>query len=710
MPTITAAAGGGNWSSGATWVGGVVPTAADDVVLNGSSGNVTIDVASVCRSLNCTGYAGTLTHAAVTLTIGDGTPGTGNVALRLVSSMTYTLANVVASALTFASTSSTQQTVDFGGKTHGNLTFSGSTGNWAITSAMTQDATASVTQSGGTVQYDGANNNAGLSHSIGVIQSSGNVAKSFVFGAATVTLRRSTAATVCNIPNNANNSVSAASATFVMAASSTGLIVYRFTMPSATVIGNLIMNSQGECQITTRNTFGTITRNGNAVPHDQINFPYGTTTTITGALNIIGAGPNHRVTAWPDNNALPSTLVIAGATLNCQHVDWQDIRFDNGGSSLDLSAHVGGSGDAGGNSIINGGTLTFTAATTQTWAGGAGNWSDPAKWTSRVPLPQDDVVINSTFSGETIQRDRKFSGRNLTVTGSGAFTLNANVYECYFGGSVTLRSSMSLTKSAGCDWLFCPRSDATLSTAGANVGVFINIQSGNGGNMIFADGANIAASVLQRSGTITIPAGASVTWFDYTSNANTVGAECKLVVAGTLRLTKTSGQLITMTSGPAFTSFEDRGGQIRATATAAGVKTINTGGLAWPDVAVAPNAAGSLAISGGGSFPRLPGPWAAGTATITLASGSTTVVRSPGRDRLNNGSNVLTLRSATGGSQATISKANGQLDADYLSLQDVAFSGGAVFSVGANSTNGGNNSGASFLAARDWSPQSLMVA
>ena len=77
MSTITAMVGGGNWSSPGTWSGGVVPTAADDVILANVSGNVTIDTsAAVCRSLDCQAsgnYAGTLTLATVSLSIGTTT-------------------------------------------------------------------------------------------------------------------------------------------------------------------------------------------------------------------------------------------------------------------------------------------------------------------------------------------------------------------------------------------------------------------------------------------------------------------------------------------------------------------------------------------------------------------------------------------------------------------------------------------------------------
>src|SRR3989344_5457651 len=188
--TRTIANGGGNWTANGTWVEGAAPTAADDVVATGTSGNVTIDAGAVARSVNLTSYVGTLTHTAgVTLTIGDATAGASSVALKLVSGMTYTLGSVTTSAISFISTSTTQQTVDYGGKNAGNITFNASSnGNWAMTSGITTDATATVTLTKGALHTDGTSDSSALTHSWGFFNTNNSNTRSLTLGASNITL------------------------------------------------------------------------------------------------------------------------------------------------------------------------------------------------------------------------------------------------------------------------------------------------------------------------------------------------------------------------------------------------------------------------------------------------------------------------------------------------------------------------------------------
>jgi hypothetical protein len=141
MATRTIANGGGNWTTNGTWVEGTAPTAADDVVATGTSGNVTIDSGAVCRSVNLTNYVGTLTHtAAVTLTVGDATAGASNVAILFVAGMTLTV-GASTSLISLVSSSATQQTVTTGGKGMPTVAFDGVGGNYILSDNWTSAST-----------------------------------------------------------------------------------------------------------------------------------------------------------------------------------------------------------------------------------------------------------------------------------------------------------------------------------------------------------------------------------------------------------------------------------------------------------------------------------------------------------------------------------------------------------------------------------------
>ena len=124
MATYTAASGGGNWNAVATWEeGGGYPGSGDNAVLDSGSGNVTVNVASACKDLTCTGYTGTLTLSA-NLTI------YGNLAFS--SGMTFTHNDKV---VKFAATSS-GKTITSGGKTWCEVVFDGSGGEWTLQDDM----------------------------------------------------------------------------------------------------------------------------------------------------------------------------------------------------------------------------------------------------------------------------------------------------------------------------------------------------------------------------------------------------------------------------------------------------------------------------------------------------------------------------------------------------------------------------------------------
>ncbi|WP_067070401.1 hypothetical protein [Roseateles chitosanitabidus] len=712
MATITAAAGGGNWNSTGTWNGGVVPGASDDVRLDASSGSVAITAAAACRSLDCSGYTGTLTHGAFTLSIGDGTAGANSIALRLVAGMTYTLASVTTSAIAFVSTAAALQQVALGAKAVGNVTFSAA-GNWALTSAMTQDPTAALTHSAGTVRYDGLTDDAALSHSLGVITSTGSTARALYGGKATITLTRSTATNQINIAGG-NLTTDFTLTTFIGAPTSVGRISYTYLLPGVGEIGSLILNGQGERTVGSTCTIGTLTRNGTANPFDMLGIGFGQTVTVTKALNVLGGGGNNRCGMWPNTTSIPGTFRVVGAAVNLQHVDMQDIYWDNGGADLDFSSMAGGISDGGNNGMVNGGRLIFQAPIVHTWLGGTGNWSDTTKWSSgRVPLAQDDVLFLGAFaSSPIISVDRKWACKNLSFAGStGNVTLRADVYEVYVNGNVTFRNGVTWGVSASCQWCAAPRENVTWLAGGMPSSAVLHSPSwqiGLGVSLTVGDAFLIGGTLNHRCGKVNIPAGASFAVDSYISNANQLSAKCAFDIAGSLLLRGT-GTIFSLTNGAAYTVVNDLGGRIVLAGTTAATRTFATGGISFCDIQLAAGAS-TFAFTGSFSVPRIPRPSTPGSVVMTLAAGSVMTVRSSGDDAMDNGANVVTIKSATAGTAATISKAAGRVRADYLNLQDITATGGALYSAGANSTNTSGNTGWSFTAANDWAPQGMLAA
>jgi hypothetical protein len=76
--------------------------------------------------------------------------------------------------------------------------------------------------------------------------------------------------------------------------------------------------------------------------------------------------------------------------------------------------------------------------------------------------------------------------------------------------------------------------------------------------------------------------------------------------------------------------------------------------------------------------------------TFTFTSGTTTTIQNFGIS--GSSGNLVTIGSTTT-SAHTLSKSSGNTNVDYLSISYSTATGGATWYAGANSTNGGNNTG-----------------
>ncbi len=139
LPTLASAAtrtisnAGGNWSSPSAWVGGLVPTASNDVVATPTSGNLTINVDAFARTIDLTGYTGTITHnAGKTLSIGD----SANGFLKFVPEMNYVVGDPQTSIISFNSTAF-QSNITTADKVLGSVIFNGSDGSWILQDSLT---------------------------------------------------------------------------------------------------------------------------------------------------------------------------------------------------------------------------------------------------------------------------------------------------------------------------------------------------------------------------------------------------------------------------------------------------------------------------------------------------------------------------------------------------------------------------------------------
>jgi hypothetical protein len=345
--SITAAPGGGNWSSTSTWVGGVVPGFTDDVLLTVTSGSVAMDMGN-CQSLNCTGYTGTLTLTA-NLYIGDPSSAAGN--LTFSAGMTLT-AGTGGIGFIFGATTGSNTITTNGLTIEGSFTFTGAGSTWTLQDNVTMDLSPGYN---GIYLSAGSLNFNGKTLVIGTYQQTGGA---LTCGAATITIIDGTYFQSQNQTwNVTGGTVSAASATinipvgdyntYQVAGGGNTYGTLSFPFNAATP-GMSVSLDAG-------NTFTNLTfdqsLNTSAVPGGTF-FSFAGNTTI-GTLTIKGYSTTSRIEIF--GGTAPTATTLTTTTNVFSYVDFAFIH-GAGGANWNLSSITGKSGDLGGNTGI-----TFTS-------------------------------------------------------------------------------------------------------------------------------------------------------------------------------------------------------------------------------------------------------------------------------------------------------------------------------------------------------------
>ncbi len=683
MATLYLKAAGGNWSAAGTWSntgsgGGDSsgpPTAADDVIFEAGSGNVTIDAGAVCRSMDWTSgtgiYAGVATHTAgVTLTIGDGTAGAGNVALKLTAGATYTLGNAATSAINFVSTSATQQTITTATKTLGNWTISGAGSSYQLADANTVGVSATVTLTRGTLD---TNNQ---TCSWGLFNSSNTNTRTLTLGSSAIAITAAASAwsvQVDGITITANTSVVTFSNGSVTMTTSTGVgqslnyngmsIIYNSTATLTLTSATLTFANVSILSGAGKNTFLQVTS-------PVIN--------VTGTLTITGNSTVNRVLVA--GNVTGTARTINAAVVSLTNVDWRDITA--GGAAIPFT------GTSMGNALGNT-NITFDTPVTQTHTASAGgNWSDVTKWTTRVPLPQDNVIVDVNTTG-TLTADMPRMGANIDFTGfagTAAFSsvANSSFGNIILGAGMTISGTQSLTLMG--------RGAQTITSNGKQFTQTVNTNA-PGGSYSLSDAFSSALDFAT--------AGTAVQTFNtnnFAMSVRTFGSVTGSILnLGSSVISLTATTALTVINFSSSSTINAGTSEFIIVNASASTRTISlqTRTINILTYTVA-GSTGTLVFNSAGTVGTLNFSDASNARTLQFTAATTTTFT--GTFNVNGTpGNLISIQSVTAATH-TLAKPTGIVSCDYLSITNSSAGGGATWYAGTNSVNVSGNSGWIFNA------------
>jgi hypothetical protein len=660
--------GSGNWSDAtnhwATSSGGAghssnLPTSSTDVCFDansfsGASQIVTVNATAYCKNMDWTGATNTPTLRFPS----------ASSKINVYGNITF----IAAMSVTDAGSGAPSLTLE-GAVTHllvtNGLAIGSNTLIFSITSGDTLSLQDNLTAPGivcGTASTGTlTTNNFNMTLALGVYAP--------LAGAATFNLGSSTINVSTVYGWRVSNSVIVTANTATINVSGTGA----FAGGSTTAYNNINLNGTAHT-VSGSFTANVFTRNGTSATTDSVTFTSGSTVTAT-TVAMIGYSTTSRLLVQSSLLGSPATITATNWT-GTVNADFMDITATN---AIDLSAITGLSGDCGGNTGI-----TFTTAAAQTFSNASGNnWSTAANWTSRVPLPQDDVTAGGT--GNTISVDMPRIGKSITFTGTPTVSLGNNISNY---GSLTLVSGMTYTVSTYANY-FYGRGNYTINTAGKTL--YRIIIQAPGGTYTAASDIITSAQDINAIESSFNAAGYNIT-LGFFRRVLPIANTTLTLGSGTWTLFGTTGATTKWNvSSITGLTLVSTGSTIICTSSSANADTFAGGGLTYNNVTVQGAGNYALTITGSNTFNTFTVDRSQAAKTVTFTDLSTQIVSDfvcPV-----SGTTIVTLNGTSTAGWNLVKSDNIDIGLDYLNISYSAASPVDTWYAGENSVNVIGNSG-----------------
>lgn len=650
---------GTKWALTSGGAGGEpVPTSADDVFFDANSGANTVTIATGntgAKTINCTGYIGTiLGTAAITVS--------GNI--TLVAGMSWSHSGTV--------TINANCILTTAGKVFSPFIVSGAGITVSLGDALNaSNRTIIVTQ--GT--FDTAN----YTVTAAALNSTNTNTRAINLGSSTVTL---SSANPVNFTDSTNLTFNAGTSSINCSGFTTGT----FAGGGRTFYNVSVTNTDlGLITISGNNTFNNLSITAPASAGVRV-LAITNDLLINGTLTCSGATAIRRIMLQSDT--IGTTRTITAATFAPVDTDFRDITI-SGGASPATGTRLG---DCGRNTNI-----TFPAPKTVYWNPASSAAFYSASWATssgsttlsvnNVPLAQDTAVIDDS-SRATINAAGTLmnvgtvdtSGRTTAITLT-LFSTQWTLYKNFIVGS-------GVTFSGSATMAMCGSSPQTIDANGKVLTGALQILSPNN-TVDLASALSVTGSIFLLQGTFDAKTYNVTTAALSSSNSNTRSLK---LGSGTWTLTST-GSVWDLTTATNLT-FEKGTANIVLSNTSTSARTFAGGDLTYNKLTIGGTTGTStLTISGSNTFSELASTKTVAH-TITFTAGTTTTV---GAWTITGAAGkVVTLQSSTTSSYTLTKTGGGTVSVDYMSISRSTATPGSTWYAGANSTDGGNNSGWSF--------------